>query len=184
MRRTYAHEPCCTTETDELPVFQHVALMSRLEDWMPKQLKFCHHCLLYLPRYNFGPSDEDLDMLQCMDCKYFSTVGLKNEYHRLSPLPCEGCFFARLVEEEQQEDPAFWGHLADLKGPLIADPWDLTDDYNASMVVITDPAVREKVRNLQETYPIVSVWECYEALLENDGDSMKTLLALVRTRRN
>lgn len=114
-------------------------------------------------------------MMQCMDCKYFSTTGLKNEHHRLSPLPCEGCFYIRWIEELYQEDPDEWGHLSDLKGPLYGDPLDLSEDYNESMELITDPSVRMQVRNICSIFPTAGVWECYMALLENDGNYLEAL---------
>jgi hypothetical protein len=49
----------------------HLCLMAQLRDWMPKHLRFCWHCLYWLPGFIF-PDSEYLELHElprlCMDC--------------------------------------------------------------------------------------------------------------------
>jgi hypothetical protein len=72
----------------------HLAFMFQLKDWMPANLKFCTHCLYWLPSMHFMIDERRLDLNEyvelCMDClsldkKWFPESGT------LPGKNCDGC---------------------------------------------------------------------------------------------
>ena len=76
-------------EYDALALYKE--LMHRLRRWVPSDIRFCHHCLYYLPLLSFGPGTHELETLACMSCRFHTshsfTDNLTNDIHT----NCIGC---------------------------------------------------------------------------------------------
>ena len=76
-------------EYDLYGLEEHEELMDRLCAWMPSYLRYCYHCVAFVPRLSFGPTHDELDQLVCMDCRFYG-------HKRLRPFTgssdeCDGC---------------------------------------------------------------------------------------------
>jgi hypothetical protein len=53
---------------DEERIYDWFELAMRLEDTMPERLRFCYHCLIFLPKASFCYPVAGIDALVCLDC--------------------------------------------------------------------------------------------------------------------
>lgn len=84
---------------------------------------------MYLPRYNFGPTTDEIDTLQCMACKFWSKPDPRLRRDGPSLPACDGCVQLEEIEGILAEDSEFWEDgMRDERGPLLGDPLEFEDD--------------------------------------------------------
>jgi hypothetical protein len=83
-------------DNDDDRIYDWYDLAMRLADSMQESLRFCHHCLIFLPKSTFDYPTAEVDALVCLDCLCLTAPRCQYEAD-----DCDGCdIFCHLLDND------------------------------------------------------------------------------------